>query len=82
MEKNSDIQKKFVGFFRQFVNTALIKHFKASADTMSQWDSFSTLIGQDNIDMDKIQKYLDTLSSKDEVSSPFKTNFQSRSKQY
>jgi hypothetical protein len=82
MERNNDIQKRFAGFFKQFVNTALIKHFRTSPDTMSQWESFSTLIGQDNIDMDKIQKYLDTLSSKDEVSSPFKANFQSRSKQY
>lgn len=82
MEKNSDMQKRFAGLFKQFVNTALIKHFKTSVDAMSQWESFSTLIGQDYIDMDKIQKYVDTLASKDEVSSPFKANFQSRSKQY
>ena len=65
MERNSDIQKRLVGFFKQFVNTTLIKHFRNSNETMNQWESFSSLIGQDYIDLDKIQKYLETMAMRD-----------------
>jgi hypothetical protein len=56
MEINSDIQKRLVSFFKQFINTKLIKHFRSSHETMAKWESFSLLIGQYYIDLDKIQK--------------------------
>jgi hypothetical protein len=83
MEIGGDSQKRLVSFFKQFVNTALIKHFKNSTDTMGEWDYFSSLISQNIPDLDKIQRFLEVLeTSKDEVSSPLKTNFQPKFKTF
>lgn len=50
---------------------------------MGEWDYFSSLISQNNLDIDKIQRFLEVLeTSKNEVSSPLKTNFQAKFKTF
>jgi hypothetical protein len=61
METGVDSQKRLVAFFKQFVNASLIKYFRNSTDTMGEWDYFSSLISQNNPDLDKIQRFLEVL---------------------
>lgn len=81
MERNADLQKRLVAVFKQFVNSTLLKHFRNSEDTVTEWNYFSSLLSQETIDMDKIQMYLEVLSPKDDLSSPLKPSFQPRFKQ-
>lgn len=73
MEK--DKQKQLVSFFKQFVTTALFKHFRASEEALNEWNYFSSLLSQENIDIEKLKLYLEVLSKNEEPYSPSKTQY-------
>lgn len=62
-QSNTANEKKLVGIFKQFVEKAIVPVIKGNDSAVSEWQYFSSLLGQDTLDYSKLQIYVDVLSN-------------------
>lgn len=62
-QSNTVNEKKLVSIFKQFVEKAIVPVIKGNDSAVSEWQYFSSLLGQENLDYSKLQIYVDVLSN-------------------